>query len=178
MLLCISGKINSGKTTLAKELSQAIEWPRVSFGDFVRKEAKKRGLDDSRTTLQKLGESLLNSDIRLFCQNVLAEANWRHKMPLIVEGIRHQEVLNTLKRIASSEKVVLIYINTENSIRFSRILASGQEVPDERHSTEIQVQNTLLNKADVVINGNESVEKAISKVVSWLKNETEFLSSS
>ena len=169
MLLCISGKINSGKTTFAKELSRAIEWPKVSFGDFVRKEARRRGLDSSRKTLQNLGESLLSSNIKFFCHSVLAEANWKRKMPLIVEGVRHQEVLDTLKKIASPERVVLIYINTEDHIRFSRMLVSGQGVPDERHSTEIQVQDTLLNKADVVINNNESVEKAVSEAIGWLK---------
>lgn len=175
MLLCISGKINSGKTTFAEELSQRVEWPKVSFGDFVRKEARKSGLDSSRKTLQELGESLLNHDIEFFCQSVLAQANWIHKMPLIVEGVRHQEVLDTLREIAAPERVVLIYITTEDSVRFSRISANEQEVTDEKHSTETQVQDILLNNADVVISNNDSVEKAVSEAIVWIKNETSFL---
>ena len=178
MLICISGKINSGKTTFAEELSQRVEWPKVSFGDFVRKEARKRGLGSSRKTLQELGESLLNHDIKLFCQNVLAQADWIHKMPLIVEGVRHQEVLDTLRKIAAPERAVLIYITTKDSVRFSRISANEQEMINEKHSTETQVQDILLNNADVVISNNDSVEKAVNEAIGWINGETSFLRNS
>lgn len=87
-------------------------------------------------------------------------------------------VLDTLRKIAAPERVVLIYITTEDSVRFSRISADEQEMPDEKHSTETQVQDILLSNADVVISNNDSVEKAVSEAIGWIKSETSFLRNS
>lgn len=48
VVLGLVGAFKSGKTTLASELATRLGWPKVSFGEFVRAEARSRGMDDVR----------------------------------------------------------------------------------------------------------------------------------
>src|SRR3569833_1687057 len=85
----ISGKIGSGKTTLAEFTAQRFQVPYVSFGNYVRHVAKERGIVENRENLQNLGQDLINEDIDQFCRKVLYFDGWDGKSSLILDGIRH-----------------------------------------------------------------------------------------
>lgn len=51
MIIVISGKPGSGKSTVAKKLALKLKLPRISAGDFQRQLAKERGI-----TITELGE--------------------------------------------------------------------------------------------------------------------------
>ena len=73
--LAFSGAIGSVKSSVSGELQNLLKWPRVSFGDFVRKKAAEMGRDPTdRTVLQKLGQALVVSDLQGFVRDVLAQA--------------------------------------------------------------------------------------------------------
>ena len=42
VVLAFAGGIASGKSTLSSGVSRALGWPRVSFGDYVRRVARER----------------------------------------------------------------------------------------------------------------------------------------
>ena len=91
-----------------------IDW--VSFGDYVAGEAHKRGMDESLSVLQALGEELVR-DPELLCRNVLAQApDWQPGLPIVVDGVRHQAVLDALKKLVSPCDVVPCKIDVEPAI--------------------------------------------------------------
>ena len=50
----IAGQISSGKTTVAAEVCKRVNGGLVSFGDVVRNEAMRRGIENERASLQRL----------------------------------------------------------------------------------------------------------------------------
>src|SRR5687768_882062 len=104
-IVCVAGGIGSGKTELSKALVAKLGWRRAAFGDYVRTVAHDRGLGDERDVLQQLGETLLKQDAAGFCRAVLANAEWRQGEPLVLEGVRHAEVLELIRTIVAPTPV-------------------------------------------------------------------------
>jgi dephospho-CoA kinase len=155
IIIGISGKMGSGKTTLAKLLSSTYDIPIVSFGDYVRSEAKKRDLVESRILLQELGQSMLEKDAVAFCKNVLY-SKWDGKTSLIVDGIRHRSVYEIIWQLVAPRKFILIYVASIDSIRLKRLNISSFNNIDN-HATEIEITNYLESISDIKINNNDGL---------------------
>lgn len=167
MVIGLSGKVGSGKSSLAKALVDKTGHSHVSFGDFVRKQAKDEGQDpSSREVLQQIGEKFINKDIEKFCIDVLGQIDWKSQNIFIVEGIRHLEVLKTLKRILKSHDVVLIYLEIDENERKKRLNLTDKDLNKiDSHSTEIQLDDILKSEADLVINGNLELATIVNKII-------------
>jgi cytidylate kinase len=63
MIISISGVQGSGKSTIAKQLAEALGWPRYYMGGLRREAAKKRGL--TLAEYNKLGETDPNTDLEV-----------------------------------------------------------------------------------------------------------------
>ena len=165
MVLAFSGKISSGKTSLTKDLSSYLGWPRVSFGDYVRSVAIDRGLDNERIVLQQLGEELLNNDIYIFCKAVLAQSNWQGG-PLIIDGVRHKAVLETLYELISPLPLIHVHLSIAEDIRQKRLNLENKI--DNLHSTEYENYYLLSTTADVILEVSDSLSNARSTLVQIL----------
>lgn len=169
-----SGRIGSGKTSISEEVARHLNWPRVSFGDYVRKVATEQGIDPtSRTALQDIGASLINNGIEKFCLSVLAQADWKPGQSLVVDGIRHQDILIKLKEIVLPSTFVLVYINVEDENRAQRVaqrdgLTQNDLNKIDRHSTERDAKSILMQLADITINGNGASGAVVSEIVDFL----------
>lgn len=172
VVVSFAGAIASGKTTLTVEVARLLNCKRVSFRDQVRAIALKRGKEPSRENLQAIGEQLVTYDIENFCRAVLKQGVWKPGRSLVVDGIRHKEVLDTLKMIVAPAKLVLVFIDVNQSTLRERIedrALSNREIDDIRqHSTEVQVRNVLPLVADLTLDGHKSVDKLSKEVVDWL----------
>ncbi len=170
IVLGFSGRVGSGKTSISEEVAHHYNWPRVSFGDYVRKMAKERGLDSSsRNVLQSLGETLIKSGIEEFCQSVIKQAAWKPGQSLVIDGIRHQDVLNKLKEIVSPSSFVLVYISINEENRWRRIaqrdgLSSNELNNVDEHSTEKETKLVLEQLADIIIDGEQPIEMAVKQI--------------
>jgi dephospho-CoA kinase len=172
-VLAFSGTIASGKSTLSKAVAASLGWKRISFGDYVRGIAKERGLDDSRETLQNLGQSLIESlGWEDFCVKVLNQGGWRKAESIVIDGVRHVEVLQSLKKLAEPNRVALIFISLSNDERKIRLAARDGEskiaFKADQHSTEVQVNSVLHRSANLVVNGNRSVEELVDEITHWV----------
>jgi dephospho-CoA kinase len=170
----ISGGIGSGKTALANEVSEKLGCHKVGFGDYVRSLAEEQGLEPSRENLQTLGEQLVTSNLEEFCTAVLFQKGWKKDSHLVVEGIRHTEVVETIKRVISPVQFELVYINLPLEERKLR-LEKRQNIHDaqnivqyDQHSTEKQTQNELLDVASIFIDGNTPIEQQALEVIEAL----------
>ncbi|GHO57575.1 AAA family ATPase [Ktedonobacter robiniae] len=71
-IIGLSGQSGSGKTSLVRALTIALQGDVISFGSSVRAEAQRRGKEDNRSALQDLGEALIQEyGVDAFVQRVL-----------------------------------------------------------------------------------------------------------
>lgn len=179
LVLGFSGKIGTGKTAVSECVAQQLGFPRVSFGNSVRSIAQRRGLENSRETLQDIGESLVENDCRQFCWSVLNQVDWIPGQNLVVDGIRHVKVLNEIRKIVLPSELSLIYIQVNEAIRFSRLKNRPSDDLDHlaqigKHSTEEHVKKLLLERADLVVNGNHELNRIIEVILKWVRGKKGF----
>jgi len=174
-IIGFSGGLGSGKSTLSSAAANSLGWPRISFGEHVRKEARRRGLAESRDILQELGAELM-TDSEQFCRDVLNEGGWQKVGNLILDGVRHLRVIDSLQKITTPSKVFLVYINAEDSLRADRLKQRNTEIQTslqqiEIHSTESEVRKILPDHADLILDGSKSVQFNLRRILSWLKKK-------
>src|SRR5271170_2410837 len=96
-ILAFSGGLGVGKSELTKAVEEKLGWKRASFGDYVRTVARAAGRDaGDRGELQRLGQALVLTNVDGFVDEVLKRADGAER--IILDGIRHIEVLLTLRR--------------------------------------------------------------------------------
>ena len=172
-IVTFSGAIGSGKSSVSRAVAENLGWPCASFGDYVRKVASQRGLGQTRETLQTVGTSLIESGLEEFCRSVLSQVEWSIGQSLIVDGVRHVEALQTLRRITVPSQVLLVHVQMNPSQRKARL--QQMEVPSSRldeweaHSTEVQVAMTLPELADLTIDGARPLKDLIHEVKEWVR---------
>lgn len=172
VVLAFSGKVASGKSTLAAEVAKALDWKRASFGDYVRIVAKSQGLEPSREVLQDLGESLAKTP-EGFCRSMLAHFGWQSGEPLVIDGVRHREIVDALRRIVAPLELRLIFVDIADEQRRERLVREGDVDPDrmpqiEKHSTERQVGTVLPGIADLRVSTGKSIGDVVREIVSWV----------
>lgn len=177
IILGFIGRIKSGKTTLSKYLAESLDLPRVSFGDYVRNVAKKQGLSESRETLQSIGASLIRKDPEGFCRNVLKQVDWKPGQSLLIDGIRHAEVIKILNKLTYPSKLLLIFVKVTGENQKQRLKTSNKnyitQIKElESHSTEIQVKESLRSSSDLVVDGSQPIAVLVESILTWIRNYT------
>jgi adenylate kinase family enzyme len=169
-ILALSSRIGAGKSTLARALAERFGIPRISFGDYVRTVAQQRGLDESRRTLQDLGESLVEADPIDFTRAVLEKGDW--KSGAVIDGVRHLVIYESLQELVAPLPVLLIYVEVEESIRLNRLVARGLNLVEikiaDAHPTEAQVRGVLHDRAVFRIQGDRAPAESVQSVSEWL----------
>ena len=173
MVLVFSGQIGSGKSRLSSGVAKALGWSYASFGDYVRRIAHCQGLDDTREILQELGEALVNKDAEDFCRSLLAHYNWRSGEPLVIDGLRHKEVADALRRLVTPLDIRIVLLEVDENIRRIRLgkrKQTGFERLEtvEKHPTEVQVKTELPQIADLKLEGNKPIQDLVRDVVTWV----------
>jgi cytidylate kinase len=170
-----SGRQASGKTMLSREIASRLDWPRVSFGDYVRSVAGKRGISEEAGNLQDLGADLIHElGWEKLCRQVLAQVDWSPERSLVIDGIRHTEALTTLTQLVSPTDLVHVHIKVSDLERQARLTAreeAGSQHAAQRsedHSTEIQALTLLPRGANLVINGDQPFEENVRQVLDWI----------
>lgn len=173
--LAFSGAIGSGKSSVSGELQRILGWPRVSFGDFVRKQATAMGRDATdRTVLQNLGQALVVSNLEGFVRDVLGqEPGWADADGIIIDGLRHSEVRDELIRQVHPKVLKLVMITVDEDARLARArkekAIEGFELSRyDRDVTEAQIRKTLPDFADLQIENGSSPSAAAEAVVHQL----------
>lgn len=172
-ILGFAAPIEGGKTTISTLVAERLHAPRVSFGGYLRRLAQEKGLEVTRETLQDLGNKLVSEDVRTFCVDVLKQQPWRPGVPLVVDGVRHVEVLAALEEILAPAPEYLIYINVDRTTQVKRLqydeLRHKKTLEElEQHPTEQQVRSALPDRASLVLDGTERPEDLTQKVIEFL----------
>ncbi|MCO8125533.1 AAA family ATPase, partial [Stieleria sp. TO1_6] len=138
--VAFSGRIKSGKTTLARRVATELSLPFASFGDFVRGETESRGLDCSdRVILQSVGQEFIDAGVKPFCTKVLNAAGWTPGSRVVVDGVRHIDVLRELQELLFPVPLKLVYVQVSDATQASRFTSSDtgkRRTEIESHATE------------------------------------------
>jgi dephospho-CoA kinase len=122
--------MEGGKTTVSQAVSEQLNLPRVSFGDFPRRLAISPELPVTNETVQDLGERLVCENAVEFCRSVLTEQHIPSGVPLLIEGVRQQEVLDALALLLGTTPVYLIFMNIDPETQSARL--REDDLPSEK----------------------------------------------
>ena len=168
--------MGAGKSTLATSLANSLGWPHTGFGDYVRGVADQRGAGQSREVLQQIGEELVSTGLEPFTHGVISRVAWQQGC--VVDGIRHVQVLRTLKTIVTPLSVFLVFIDIDESVRRQRLRQRGmteQEIDAaDRHETEAQVRHLLKRQAAICLDGTRDVPELVNEIRSFIEKKQHY----
>jgi cytidylate kinase len=172
LVLGIAGTLRSGKSSLADELATRLAIPLVSFGGYVREQARTRGIPLSRSNLQELGVQLIAElGWRSFVVRVLETVGDDSAQSMIVEGIRHRAALVTLTDLVGARSMVCIGVRTDVDTRLERLTQEERVSFSSvaQHSTEVEVEGLLHDSCDLIVNGSKPPQQLADEVIDWLQ---------
>ena len=172
LAVAFAGKLGSGKTTVTRSLAGTLGWPRAGFGDYVREAVRRQGLEQNRENLQRIGSQLLDSGPETFCTSVLRSCGWKAGQNLIIDGLRHVETIEIIRKVVYPAALKIVFISVPESTRLERLLQRGERdvTSAERHSSEQQVASAVYACADLVVEGNKPVESIVAELTAWITN--------
>jgi len=165
-IIVVSGRIASGKTTFAEALATRLGFSKTGFGEEVRARARAKGLADSREVMQALGAELVVNDPEEFCRAVLDRGGFESGQGMVVDGIRHTEILALLRRIVSPRTVIHVHVDSADEVRHARLqerMRAGEIdlAKADAHSTEVQVSEKLPAIADIRVDGSDELDEML-----------------
>lgn len=170
-VLGTSAPMGVGSSDVTRRAANALNVCYASFGQYVLKEAEKRGIAITRETLQDLGQSLVDSDVQGFCSNVLQDSGWQTGTPLVIDGIRHLKVLDTLKTIVEPCKFAPVFLNiSSHGTPWTKTELPHTKPLDEleRHSTEHDLM-ALRERAAMLITCDQTIDEVIRYIKRFMR---------
>lgn len=172
LLLCFSGQIGSGKSSVSAAVAEALGWRSTGFGDYLRSAIAQSGGDpDDRQALQDLGQARVDQDGLKFCQDVLVAAGFQPGDNFVIDGIRHVSIFEHLAQVSAPSEAKLLFLNAGVGTRSSRV----QERPDagdfERavgHRVEAELRHALPDRADAVIEADQALERVVADCLAYV----------
>jgi dephospho-CoA kinase len=169
--IVISGRFGAGKTTLARATAASLGGGYAGFGATIKRIALERSLPITREYLQALGEQLVRERAEELCRRVIAEREALGAARTVIDGLRHKEVYEILRRLSEPKRLLCIFIDLPDDLRIARIkareaLSDSQISQIDHHSTEIQVGTTIRSLADITVDNSKSIQSVADEIVS------------
>jgi len=115
-------------------------------------------------------------DVDAFCGAVLAPVGLVSGRSVIIDGIRHKVVVRAMQDLLAPAELRLVYVGLDNASRISRLIARENIVElsleqIDAHSTEVEVSQYVMQQADLIVDGTDSIPVLTKKIVSWIRNQ-------
>lgn len=175
MIICFSGKIASGKSSVSEALADKLKWLRISFGDYVRAQVADQGLDpNDRNTLQEYGQMLVERDAEKFCRDVLEFGAFVPGQNLLLDGIRHISIYQQIRDLLVPCQTRLIFLDPGDQERHRRSQERGDQdkiLSSEEHAVESELSYAIPDSADLVISSKSEldiiVDECLEHILEW-----------
>lgn len=177
LLVCFSGKIGSGKTSVSRAVARWLGCDHASFGGFLRDEmARCAGTASNRESLQDLGQSRIEKDAESFCRDVLSAGGFARGQDFVLDGVRHVAVLPHLARMAAPSEVRLIFLQADAELRSIRVRGRSDGGPEDfdratGHPVEADMEDGLPLAAHAIVDSSlpeqDVVDLCIGLIDKW-----------
>lgn len=138
LIIGIIGENAVGKTTVTEYLKQKFNAVTFRFSDMLGDILKRLYLEPTRANFQTLSTILRQNFSEDIMSKVIAQDAKNSTADVIItEGVRRPSDVVDLKALPN---FILIYIKTDEQIRFSRLSTRGEK-PDDATKTYEQFQN-------------------------------------
>jgi cytidylate kinase len=177
VVVAFSGPIGAGKSTISQTVADALHWPRVSFGDYIKSVAEEYHEDpNDRAVLQRLGQALVLADVDDLVEKVLRQRPWANangEGNLIVDGLRHAEVRHALVQKIRPNIFKHVFVTIDEDTRQQRVRDEDHIEPRilmryDQDITEAQIPRILREYRDIEVNGRLPSQIAAKEVVAKL----------
>jgi hypothetical protein len=121
--------------------------------------------------LLDVGQSLIEREPAQFCRRTIDATGWAGKAPLVIEGLRHEQIVPYLRQLVSPHHLIRVHIAVPREVRQERVEERGDEIDlaqVEAHAAEVQVNSILAEAADLSIDGTLTPDDICSKVIAHL----------
>jgi hypothetical protein len=166
LLLCFSGQIGSGKSSVSAAVAEALGWRRTSFGDYLRSEITLLGGNpDSRKALQDLGQKRVDEDPKSFCRDVLTAGGFKPGDNFVVDGVRHVSIFDLLSAESKPTHTRLLFLGAVETTRIGRVQTRSDAQDFARattHRVEAELGGALPQRADGVVNAEQPLDFVLS----------------
>lgn len=173
LLLCFSGQIASGKSSVSTEVAAALGWQRTGFGEYLRSEITRLGGDpNDRKALQDLGQERVDGDSAAFCRDVLTAAGFQPGDDFVIDGIRHVAIFEILAAVAKPSEARLLFLGAPESTRNDRVQlrADAQDfVRASTHRVEAELQDALPQRADAVVDADPPLDQVVAECLALVR---------
>jgi len=163
MLIVVLGRPGSGKTTVAKKVSELAVLPFLETSEFVKKLA---GVKDSRKDWNQV-HNFVDKDDPDWLWNPIHEALTTHQGNCVFSGIREPYLLH--KIFDTFDDVFVMGVEASEFNRYSRLCTrDGYMTADhfyERNAGDEQKGlNIALSRCDVVIDSNKTLTETFRQI--------------
>ena len=166
-IICLSGEIASGKTTVAHSLAKRLPQTIVrSFGDVVRQKAEGQGKKLDRATLQAVGMSLIAGGWESFVDELLKDVPPSSEI-LVIEGIRHREAAEEIALRNLCDRFLTVYLMVDPQVQQARLAERGEALVSRMHAVESSLAEVKA-VANLIIEGRLSVMQIVDKIIAHL----------
>jgi hypothetical protein len=127
--------------------------------------------------LQDIGATLIEQGWEGFCRAVLSQVDWEPGQPIVIDGIRHVEAIDTLRQLVAPSKLLLVFVDISDLEHEARLRQRGLTKDEklqrvETHSTEAQVRAMLPGIADFTVDGTQPIDRLLHQIVTWSQQDT------
>jgi dephospho-CoA kinase len=166
LVVCFSGRMTSGKTSVTEALARRLGWRRAAFGDYVRAQlVQQAGDPTSREALQNLGQTLVDADPEGFVRAVLRSAGFTPGDNLLIDGVRHLHVQTLIAKFVQPSRAFLIHLAVDDANAYiradGRSRGRAEVAHAEAHRVESDLSEALPKRADRVIDATAPLESVI-----------------
>lgn len=180
-IIGLVGPIRAGKTTISTYLAQRYGYRLASNSELLKAIAINLDINSDRSNLKRLGDAIFS----VLGNETLARyrISKSEEFPIIVDGIRYIEEIQTYRQISSFK---LLGVTAENQQRYERTIALAHQGKDSHLTLDafnsLSIARSeesipkLMQMADHIIKNDGSMknlENSIELTVNlWSKNPT------
>lgn len=165
-IIALSGRICSGKSTVAKALFERLTFPIGSFGNYLIAYCSQKSLPTDRAYLQEVGQEMVEANPTQFLQNVV-DYHIGDSKSLILDGIRHKVIFESVKGLAKN--VISVFVDADLETRYKRYLTRKKIDYEtflalDNHPVELETES-LKPLCDIVIDSTANYENILSNLI-------------
>lgn len=165
-VICFSGRIGSGKSSVTSALADALDWPKAGFGDYLRALLLQQGnVAPTREQLQDLGQELVTADPDRFVLDVMKSSGFLPGGNLLLDGIRHVDIYHRVVALAAPSLACLLHLSTDDMHVKERVEKRGDGLSDlsraEGHVVESELATSLPSIADLIIDASAPLDDVV-----------------